>query len=97
VGFNIVAALALEFIDEAVPVLDLIIHSFVTAVDPLSHVFSSSGLVKPFGHFTCTGASPTWMLFASTLSPSSNWSLSPARKISRSFQSPGGQDLRAEW
>jgi hypothetical protein len=51
---------------------------------------SSSGLVKPLGHFTYSGASPTYMLSASTLSPSANCSFSPTRKISRSFQSPGG-------
>jgi hypothetical protein len=51
--------------------------------------FSSSRLVKPQGHFTNSGASPTYISSASTLSPSSNCSLSPTRKISRSFQSPG--------
>ena len=49
----------------------------------------SSGIVTHAGHFTRSGASPTYPSSASTLSNGSKYVTREARKISRSLYSPG--------
>ena len=54
-------------------------------------VFFAGSLVRHFGHFTWSGASPKYPSSASTCSPSSSSPISPMRKIIRSLYFPGSK------